>query len=172
MNPRNKPRKKRSLIWALEKSELEKLVANSTSLGEILRFFSLQNKGGNSSTLKKRLIEENIDFSHITLGIGSNKGKNFSPAKTPLSEILTTNSTYSRTHLKNRLLCEEILDNVCSECGQNGIWNDKPLRMVLDHINGISDDNRIENLRMLCPNCNSQMDTFSGRNKKYSRTGC
>ena len=59
-----------------------------------------------------------------------------------------------------------ILKNKCSICGLDGKWNDKKLIMVLDHINGINNDNRKENLRMLCPNCNSQQPTFAGRNKR------
>lgn len=56
------------------------------------------------------------------------------------------------------------LDDHCSECDLPPLWNGKKLVMVLDHINGVNNDNRKENLRLLCPNCNSQSDTFSGRN--------
>ncbi len=59
-----------------------------------------------------------------------------------------------------------VMSNECSDCGQGEKWNGRTLVMVLDHINGVNDDNRLENLRMLCPNCNSQTDTFAGRNKR------
>jgi len=81
---------------------------------------------------------------------------------------MTKNSSYGRGPLKKRLLKNGMLKNECYICGIKNEWNGKSLVMVLDHINGINDDNRLENLRMLCPNCNSQQDTFCGRRLKKS----
>lgn len=79
----------------------------------------------------------------------------------PFSEILVENSTYTGTgHLKKRLLDAGLLINRCVLCGLEGEWNGRSIVLQLDHINGKSTDNRIENLRMLCPNCHSQTDTF------------
>jgi hypothetical protein len=82
----------------------------------------------------------------------------------PLDEVMVENSSYSRCCLKRRLLEEHIFENKCSRCGQDANWCGEPLVLVLDHINGINNDNRFENLRLLCPNCNSQTPTFAGRN--------
>ena len=68
--------------------------------------------------------------------------------------------------LKIRLFKEGLLEEKCAICGNLGEWNDKPLSLVIDHINGNHSDNRIENLRILCPNCHSQTETFAGKNKK------
>lgn len=93
-------------------------------------------------------------------------------SKIPLERILVTGSSYSRYSLKRRLIAEGLLVEACSICSMPPEWQGRPLVLVLDHINGVNDDNRIENLRLLCPNCNSQTDTFAGRNiKRTSRPG-
>jgi HNH endonuclease len=84
---------------------------------------------------------------------------------TPLAEILVTGSTFSRGHLKRRLLREGLKQPICELCGQGVLWRGRRMSLVLDHINGVRDDHRLENLRMLCPNCNATLDTHCGRNK-------
>lgn len=166
-----KERKKRSLIWKIKKELLEDLVKKSITFSEILLYFGLSNKGGNCGTLKNRLKYDNIDFSHIPQGLNSGKGLRRGGVKMkPLSEILTVNSTLTRRHLKRRLIKEKIINYQCNMCGLKPYWNNDNLVLILDHINGIGDDCRVENLRFLCPNCNSQTPTFAGRNKKYLRS--
>jgi 5-methylcytosine-specific restriction endonuclease McrA len=81
----------------------------------------------------------------------------------PLGVLLATSS--SRKAIKARLLEAGLLQNVCQGCGLTE-WLGKPLTMHIDHINGKPNDHRIENLRMLCPNCHSQTPTYGGRNVK------
>lgn len=83
----------------------------------------------------------------------------------PVNALLAT--TKSRSAVRRRLLQEGILQNVCSICGLRE-WLDKPIAMHIDHINGIGTDHRLDNLRMLCPNCHSQTPTYAGRNAKRS----
>ena len=83
----------------------------------------------------------------------------------PLEELMATGRVTSRAHLRWRLLRSGILDSVCAECGIMD-WRGKSLSMHLHHINGVSNDNRLENLQMLCPNCHSQTNSYSGRNAK------
>lgn len=159
--------KKRNLIWTVSRSILEDLVLKSSSLNQILKGLNLDNKPSSYRSLKSRLEKDNISYTHIKLGISSNKGRKFSPSpkKIPLSSILVENSSYTnRCLLKNRLIKEFLLVEKCYECGLTNTWNNKPLVLQLDHINGISNDHRIENLRLLCPNCHSQTSTFAGRN--------
>ncbi len=88
--------------------------------------------------------------------------------KRDLDEILVMNSpAKDTTSLKNRLLKEDLLKNICTSCGLGDVWNKKRLVLHLDHINGNNKDNRLENLRMLCPNCHSQTNTYCG-NKRGS----
>jgi 5-methylcytosine-specific restriction endonuclease McrA len=79
----------------------------------------------------------------------------------PLARLLAT--TTSRTSVRRRLLDDGIFKNACSICGLRE-WRGSPLAMHLDHINGRRGDHRLENLRMLCPNCHSQTETYGGRN--------
>lgn len=156
-------RKRTSLIWQISKNELKKIVMNSNSLASVIKHFGFVTASGNYKTLKRRLDEDHIDYSHISLGLNNNKNREFPSRAIPLEEIMVENSTYSRGHLKRRLLKAGILENKCEICGQDEIWNGQKLVMVLDHKNGIRNDHRRENLQMLCPNCNSQQPTFAGR---------
>ena len=71
---------------------------------------------------------------------------------------------YSTGKLKRRMIEDNLLKNICSECNVSE-WNEKKLVMQLDHIDGNSRNHRLNNLRMLCPNCHSQTDTYCGKNK-------
>jgi hypothetical protein len=83
--------------------------------------------------------------------------------------VMVEDSTYSRGKLKRRLLAAGLMDPICEMCGQDETWRGRRLSMILDHVNGASDDHRLENLRMLCPNCNATLETHCGRNVPRER---
>lgn len=155
---------KTSRIWTIPAQEFAELVKSSTSVAEIVRGCGFGSISGSYSTVKRRIKTDGLDVSHIPSGLGSNRGRKFSPELIPLDQILVEGSSYSRASLKRRLIRDGLIENKCAKCGLGSTWNDELLILRLDHINGVNDDNRLNNLRLLCPNCDSQTSTFSGRN--------
>jgi hypothetical protein len=136
------------------------------SIAGVLKRLNLNLTGANYKTVKMTVRRLSLDTSHWT-GQGHLKGKTHNwTKKIPLSKILVVNSQYvSSSNLKRRLLREGVLEYLCSKCGIT-TWNEEPIILQLDHINGDNLDHRKENLRLLCPNCHSQTQTFAGRNIK------
>jgi len=133
------------------------------SIRAVLLDLGLHPTGANYKSMWSSVRRLGVDVSHWT-GQAHLRGKTHDwGVKIPIGNVLVKDSKY-RGHLKWRLLKEGLLKNECEVCGQGPEWKGKPLVMVLDHINGKSSDHRRENLRLLCPNCNSQSDTFAGRN--------
>lgn len=154
------------------KEELEKAIKDSTNYAETLRLLSLRAAGGNFKTLKKYVSLWNINTSHFTTASERIKilhSHNFFKPKKLLEEILTENSTHNRSDLKKKLYKHGIKKRECEFCGQGELWNGKHMSLILDHINGVYNDNRLENLRILCPNCNATLDTHCGRKNKLPK---
>jgi 5-methylcytosine-specific restriction endonuclease McrA len=137
-------------------------VSSCVSIAQVLRKLGLKVTGSNYKTVKNGVLRWSLDTSHW-LGQAHLRGKTHNwSASVPLGELLIDDGVH-RPHLKNRILRAGLLRPECYECGTVS-WMDKPLTLQMDHINGIPSDNRIENLRLLCPNCHSQTPTFAGRN--------
>ncbi len=149
--------------YTYSEQELREAVKKSTSIRQVLEKLDIVPAGGNYQTTNRRIKKLNIDISHFT-GQAWNRGKVNDP-KRPIEEYLIENSVVQSFKLKGRLLAEGLKQHKCECCGITE-WMGKPTPIELDHINGNHHDNRLENLRILCPNCHAQTDTYRGKNKK------
>lgn len=145
-----------------DKKLVSEAISQATSQTHVLELLGLRAAGGNFSALKKACTEHGL-----TLPTYRRAESQFGKNVIPLSQILVKGSNYQNQRLKRRLVSEKLLADVCSSCGTGPFWNNQILVLQLEHINGISNDNRIENLTVLCPNCHSQTSTFCGRNKPH-----
>ena len=154
--------------------QLKDAILTSLSIRQALTKLNVAAAGGNYEVFKKAVAYFDIDTSHF-LGQKTNSGirhKGGSVAFT-LENICVENSTYASTYnLKKKLLSQGVMKPICVGCGLD-TWisllscdMEVPIPLELDHINGIRSDNRLTNLRLLCPNCHALTSTYRGKNKK------
>jgi len=143
--------------------QLRIAVIESFSFAQTLKALNLIPCGGNYLVLKRAVSHFNLDVSHFTFQLW-NKGKKVG-ARIPLEKYLNNENCISSNKLKKRLIKERILSSKCSSCHLTD-WLGKPIPLELDHIDGNHLNNRLENLRILCPNCHALTPTYRGKNKK------
>ena len=161
-----------ALIDKYTKEELEQIVQQSASLREILKKMGYTSCSGDTY----KVIKEKFD----NLGISYNHFEKQIPTKRTEENIFIENSTAAQHTLRSWYLKGEYTPYICSICGQPPEWQGKELTLILDHINGHNKDNRLENLRWVCPNCNQQLDTTGSKRgfshlkevKKYYCVDC
>lgn len=144
-------------------AELITIVNNHNTLTKLLEFFGLRAAGGNYKQLHKYFSDNNIDYTHI---------KNYKCHSRPKNSVIpdfNENSKTTRRVIKKYIIKYNLIEYKCACCGIIDSWANKPLTLQIDHINGVYNDNRLENLRFLCPNCHSQTNTFAGKNSSKSK---
>jgi predicted RNA-binding Zn-ribbon protein involved in translation (DUF1610 family) len=109
---------------------------------------------------------KNLNLSKNNQSSKPSKSKDYWPILKGEEQSIGTYHNNIRGVLKRFIIKNNIIPYMCSECGCDDNWRGKKMSLILDHINGINNDNRLENLRFLCPNCDSIQDTYKGRNKK------
>jgi hypothetical protein len=154
--------------WRFPESEVRAAVAASSSFAETLRRLGLGAGGENWRTLKRYVEARGISTTHFDPYASSRVAR----GRIPLDAILVEGSTYARKHLKERLYAEGLKRPVCELCGQGAEWRGRPLALILDHVNGVRDDNRLGNLRIVCPNCAATLDTHCGRKNRMPPRAC
>ena len=133
------------------KELLEPVCKTSFSYREVLQKLNLVCAGGNYKNLQKNISKFDIDISHM-VHQAHNQGK----------EFIKFNDLSKVSSIKRRFAKE--VGYFCSNCGIH-TWNDRPLTLELDHIDGDNRNNAKDNLRLLCPNCHSQTNTFRNRKR-------
>lgn len=159
-----------SLLKSYSKEELSLIVANSNSWRDLSHKLGYNcNSGDLKKAIQKRVEEFNIDTSHFS-----------TVAKNAISRneenVFIENSTATQKVLRSWYLKGRYTEYKCSICGLEPFWNNQELTLILDHINGINNDDRLENLRWVCPNCNMQLPTTNrpknSNTKKYYCIDC
>lgn len=154
-------------IYKLNDNEFIDLVKSSLNVSEVLFKLGYTTKGNSwgYAQVKKRMIDLNLSGKDFKGKLAiTNKNE-----KIDKSKLFCENSKHARTVLRKTIIRENLLPYHCAICGVKE-WNGKTLSLELDHINGINNDNRLENLRFLCPNCHSQTDTYGSRNQKITES--
>ena len=151
------------------KEWLTELCRNSYSYSEVLRKAGRKPGGGSNETLKKKILEYDIDISHFT-GQRWQKAPTYSPRmnsreKYTIDEVFTEHSTISQKVLRGYIERHNLIPYQCKTCGCDGIWQDGTIKLELHHIDGNNTNNKIDNLCYLCPNCHALTETYRGRNK-------
>lgn len=143
------------------KEQLQQAVEHSRSIGQTLRNLGYEVKGGSRYPWIKKLIAKyGIDTSHF-----SGKGWRADSVRYNTDEAFAKDSNKPREVIRKWIIRDNLIPYVCAMCGNTGEWIGKPIALELDHINGVCNDHRLENLRFLCPNCHATTDTYCGKNK-------
>ena len=153
-----------SKIDKMDSQEFSDLLKSCRSRSEVFEKLNMRKGGASFSILNRRINKDKCDISHFQLGGALANNKKFTD-----DELFTYPCPTGSRSVRDRLLSAKLIPYVCKECGQNPIWNGKILILELDHINGTRNDNRLVNLRFLCPNCHTQTNTFG--NKKRDKSG-
>jgi ribosomal protein S27AE len=145
---------------------LREVLPTRTSIAAVSRAMGLSDSGGHHRFIKCRIKLLGLDVTHFNGKREIVSGtKGFQRA---LSDILVYGHQEDGRHLKKRLILEGLLKEECSKCGQGSVWNGEPLSLQLDHIDGDILNNRLENLRILCPNCHCQTPTWGSKKREKS----
>ncbi len=137
-------------------------IANGLCWSDALRALGYRPVGHNIRTLQRWAKRWRIPTEHFDPNMARRRAKAMHAV--PLERILIEGSTYSRGHLKRRLYEEGVKERRCEMCGQDEEWRGRRMSLILDHVNGRAQDHRLENLRIVCPNCAATLDTHCGRN--------
>ena len=148
---------------------LEPLVAEATSVAGVLRLLGLRQNGGSHAHISRTIKKLGLDTSHFIRYQNGARRLRFTPEQILIRR--PPGSPRVQRPLLRRALKESGIPYECTWCGLDGTWRGLPLTLEIDHIDGDFENNCLENLRYLCPNCHRQTANFAGRSTgRYSGT--
>lgn len=144
------PRNKRSPLWSLSYARLAELKEKATNISHLCELLGINPNNGAIKTLYSVANHLQFDLRF---------DKRINRRKLSNANVFCENSTASRTVVRKLILKQNLLEYKCAKCSNNGHWQAETLTLQLEHINGVNNDHRLENLCWLCPNCHSQSPT-------------
>lgn len=157
------------MSYFCDDAEFTRLAALSRSPSSLVRLLGRAVGGNNVELVKREAARLGLDTSHWN-------GAGRVLPKVGSSQVLIENGVHATSVVKRVVLRERLIPYTCALCGRDPEWNGRPLVLRLDHVNGVRTDHRITNLRFLCPNCDSQTETYCGGNRRiykdHKRCSC
>ena len=160
---------RQSIIYNYSVEEIKSFIDTSDTIQEVLQKigFKSLNGSGCRQVFFNYVKDHNLSLDALKERTKNKKREHLQGlhkiSSASYEECFCENSRIARHSVKEKIIKDSLIPYKCDLCGNTGNWNGQPLSLQLDHINGINNDNRLENLRFLCPNCHSQTETFSGK---------
>lgn len=151
----------KTILESISDDEFTQFVLSANKVSDVTRMVGYRPSRKSDCIISARIKRMGLSTRHF---------KNWNAlARVPTTELLVVGSARNNQTIKKRLIAERLIKYQCNECDNTGEWNGDVLVLHLDHANGNNKDNRIENLRFLCPNCHSQTETYGGKNNRISK---
>jgi Zn finger protein HypA/HybF involved in hydrogenase expression len=135
-------------------------VNSSENITEVMKKLRINHSSNNANTIKKYIENLNLSLTHWKNELKTTRAE----FETPNEKVFCENSTFTKSHLREKIIKYNLIEYKCSICNMLPVWNDQILTLQVDHVNGINNDHRLVNLRFLCPNCHSQTNNYAGAN--------